>query len=314
MICPYPTMSEKIELVSMSLATAQMEIGPLAKEGKGVHGAFLTFELLRETVLPILGNHGLAVTQIMLPWPGEPFKMMKSELKKEVRGKDTTYTQFQVEIATVGLFRTLCLHKSGQWLASDWPIMAEWGKPQEVGAIVGHFKRYALETLLGIAKEMPPPPGRRDDRRDDRYEERRPSNSADGARSVPATSGQSAAPAEAARPLIPAVGDPVDYPSDDSPSPGSSGEALRAWLYDRGGCGEPRVAIALMAHARGQHWPENVGEWSADQASRGYAYAWKKLGQIREKDKEPRRNGFKELVGMTVASGDFDEFKHTNGD
>src|ERR1700751_118516 len=75
-------------------------------------------------------------------------------------------TLSQHEIATVqttsidetaGLVRlnTVLAHASGEWIASDWPVCAisETATPHRMGAALTYARRYALFTLVGIARE-----------------------------------------------------------------------------------------------------------------------------------------------------------------
>jgi hypothetical protein len=50
------------------------------------------------------------------------------------------------------ILATRLLHKSGQWLESDYPVTA-YSKPQEQGSAITYARRYAVTALLGIAAE-----------------------------------------------------------------------------------------------------------------------------------------------------------------
>jgi hypothetical protein len=70
-----------------------------------------------------------------------------------------------LEIATVqttaidaaGLIRltTVLAHSSGEWVSSDWPVCpaSETAAPHRMGAALTYARRYALFTLVGIARE-----------------------------------------------------------------------------------------------------------------------------------------------------------------
>jgi hypothetical protein len=75
-------------------------------------------------------------------------------------------TLSQHEIATVqttaidetaGIVRlsTVLAHASGEWIASDWPVCAisDTAAPHRMGAALTYARRYALFTLVGIARE-----------------------------------------------------------------------------------------------------------------------------------------------------------------
>src|SRR6201997_483727 len=50
---------------------------------------------------------------------------------------------------------TVLAHSSGEWIASDWPVCAisETATPHRMGAALTYARRYALFTLVGIARE-----------------------------------------------------------------------------------------------------------------------------------------------------------------
>jgi hypothetical protein len=280
---------------------------PIARdlENSFTHNKYASFGGLRDAVFPILAQHGITLTQTVLPWPGDPIQLTKSEVKKEVKGKDVSYQQFMVPIACVGLLRTQLTHSSGQWQASDFPIVAEWGYPQDVGSVIGHIKRYAIELICGVAKQEGngPAPPRQGDRRDQGQNMRAPTGPAV---SAPAsTSPAPWVPTAGDKPLIPSTDD-YDDEADHLPGPGSSGDALFSWLYERGGAENPGVAADVMVMARGQSWPDDMRLWSPEQAARAHAYALKKLARVK-----PAKNGFKELPPM-VASTSFSEFETSN--
>lgn len=48
---------------------------------------------------------------------------------------------------------TTLLHKSGQWLASETPLMIDGASNQAFGSGLTYMKRYALSAMLGVASE-----------------------------------------------------------------------------------------------------------------------------------------------------------------
>lgn len=112
------------------------------------------------------------------------------------------------------LLKTMLIHKSGQWIASLFPLPineSSWARAQNVGSLLAYYRRYTLCALLQIATEdddghagASTAPRRDDDRRprqDDRRPERqeRPSSSP-----VPGPMGVPQAPEKAAT-VIPAA-------------------------------------------------------------------------------------------------------------
>lgn len=51
------------------------------------------------------------------------------------------------------LLRTILLHKSGQWIASYYPIVGDWQAPQKIGSAMTYARRYTLCALLQIAQD-----------------------------------------------------------------------------------------------------------------------------------------------------------------
>ena len=156
--------SQEIGEIAAALAAAQGEFEPAEKDReadirseKGAYKyKYADIASCLDAVRQPLAKNGLAVLQ-----------------RTELEGPEI-------------LLRTDLIHKSGQWMASRFPLpIAEgtWARPQNVGSIITFFRRYTLCAMLQIATEdddgnaaMPPPPTRREDdrrpRRDDRRERR----------------------------------------------------------------------------------------------------------------------------------------------
>jgi hypothetical protein len=50
------------------------------------------------------------------------------------------------------VLRTTLLHKSGEWIASEYPLQ-NYNRPQEQGSAITYARRYSVTSLLGIAAE-----------------------------------------------------------------------------------------------------------------------------------------------------------------
>lgn len=48
---------------------------------------------------------------------------------------------------------TLLLHKSGQWISSDLTLTAKEDAPQAIGSAITYARRYALQSVAGVAPE-----------------------------------------------------------------------------------------------------------------------------------------------------------------
>lgn len=124
--------SESIDQLAIALATAQGEMStagknasaPLTKDGRAVRryaDLSAVFEVLRET----LPKHGLAVTQLLLP---------REDGKAHIR--------------------TVLLHKSGQWIASECVMPCDrQGGIQGMGSAITYARRYSLSALVGVVSE-----------------------------------------------------------------------------------------------------------------------------------------------------------------
>lgn len=51
-----------------------------------------------------------------------------------------------------GVLHTRLLHTSGQWIASEHPLLMS-GRPQEIGSALTYARRYSLSALIGIAAD-----------------------------------------------------------------------------------------------------------------------------------------------------------------
>jgi hypothetical protein len=62
----------------------------------------------------------------------------------------TQATRFEGEVL---MLDTRLTHASGQWMESEFPIIAFPAKPQEVGSATTYARRYSLFALIGVAGE-----------------------------------------------------------------------------------------------------------------------------------------------------------------
>lgn len=49
--------------------------------------------------------------------------------------------------------RSVLMHASGQWIASELPLTADFTRPQNIGSMVMYYRRYCYAALVGIATE-----------------------------------------------------------------------------------------------------------------------------------------------------------------
>jgi hypothetical protein len=77
-------------------------------------------------------------------------------VRKALGGHEIATVQMTAIDKEAGLIRltTTLAHSSGEWLSSEWPVCAinETATPRRMGAALTYARRYALFTLVGIAR------------------------------------------------------------------------------------------------------------------------------------------------------------------
>lgn len=119
--------SEQIDKLAEALSQAQAEIedphkGKTAKAGSYSYNYADIADVLK-VVRKALSKHHIAVTQP---------------------------TMFDGEVLVV---RTRLMHKSGQYIESDYPVCSATGDHQKMGAAMTYARRYALCSLVGVAAD-----------------------------------------------------------------------------------------------------------------------------------------------------------------
>lgn len=121
-----PCMSAEIGELASALASAQAELSPASKNAQNPHlkNRYADIAAVYEAIRETLPKHGLSVSQIIMP----------HESKARVR--------------------TLLMHKSGQWLASEclMPLDRN-GGPQGMGSAITYARRYSLSAIVGVVSE-----------------------------------------------------------------------------------------------------------------------------------------------------------------
>jgi hypothetical protein len=108
-----------------ALAKAQAEMPDVPKDGRNPHfkSRFTTLDTLIKATRPILAKHGLSILQ----FPGTSFESP----------------------ALV----TVLAHESGDSIEHAVPMVLTKQTPQEVGAAITYYRRYAWASVLGIASD-----------------------------------------------------------------------------------------------------------------------------------------------------------------
>jgi hypothetical protein len=119
------TTSEKLDLIAVALAKAQGEMknAPFNATNPHLKNKFANLASVRDTVIPTLSKHGIAVVQAL---------------------------DFTTEGQTFVLTRLL--HTSGQWIESVCPIPSA-PDMQKMGSAITYARRYSLSAICGIAAD-----------------------------------------------------------------------------------------------------------------------------------------------------------------
>ena len=117
--------SDTIGKLAEALAAAQGEMknAPLNKVNPHFKSKFADLSSIRDASIPALSKHGIAVTQ--------------------------TFESSETGTMLV----TTLMHKSGEWITSACPIMADKGGPQPFGSATTYARRYGLGAIVGISAD-----------------------------------------------------------------------------------------------------------------------------------------------------------------
>ncbi len=121
---PTPYQSGETGQLADALAKAQGEMESPKRTKKSHYGQYAPLEEVIRVAQPALAKHGIARHQGIVYRSGEPY------------------------------IRTLLRHSmSGEWIASDYPLLVDKQGPQGFAAGVTYARRYGLILMLGIAAD-----------------------------------------------------------------------------------------------------------------------------------------------------------------
>jgi hypothetical protein len=132
--------SDSLSELAPALVAAQVELkdvvatetADVAHRNGGKHTyKYCDLATVRETVVPVLAKHGLAVAQTVVP------------------RRDGVIAE---RFAVFGNLRTTLIHSSGQWIAGEQPIAGDWTNPQAIGSAITYARRYGLAAVTGVAQ------------------------------------------------------------------------------------------------------------------------------------------------------------------
>lgn len=117
--------SPSVGALATELAKAQAEMKNPPKDSVNPHfkSRYADLATVRDTVVPVLARHGLAVLQLPCEMDGEP------------------------------ALTTLLVHTSGEWVETTIKLRPGKSDPQGVGSALTYARRYALQAVAGVAAE-----------------------------------------------------------------------------------------------------------------------------------------------------------------
>lgn len=117
--------SPTISLIAGALASAQGEMEDAAKDRKNPHfgSKYADLASVVQAVRAPLSKHGIAYLQ------------------------PVSFADGRVVV------RTVLVHKSGEWLASELSAKAQQDTPQGIGSTITYLRRYSLMAMAGIAPD-----------------------------------------------------------------------------------------------------------------------------------------------------------------
>ena len=115
--------SESIVKIAPALVKVQKNMGDATKDSKNpfFKSSYADLNAVREVALPALNEQGISVLQPTVSYDGKNY------------------------------VRTLLLHESGGWMASDTEIVqSKQNDPQAHGSGISYARRYGLQSVLNI--------------------------------------------------------------------------------------------------------------------------------------------------------------------
>jgi hypothetical protein len=140
--------SEQINELAAALAEAQAEMGGAIKDSANpfFKSKYADLSAVWDACRGPLTKHGLSVAQFpMTEYSGTPEVVDVATRNGE--------TRMVVRVPTVVSVTTRLLHKSGQFIDGTVSTMLPTGDPQAVGSAITYLRRYALQSVAGVAPE-----------------------------------------------------------------------------------------------------------------------------------------------------------------
>lgn len=223
------TRSESLLKLLPALIAARTQFPALVKDSENPHfkSRYADLASVVDACTPALAKNGLAVLQT-------------------TRWADGALT----------LDSTLA-HISGEWIASEYPVSADYSRPQLIGAALTYSRRYSLMALTGLAPE------------DDDGETASGRGSNGHAPPAPRPHAASHRPAPSGnghttRPALPAPAPRAASATVDGPRVPVSGSGLYRWACEHEKLNGPGMLASLTNLGAARGWGEKIVSWSVD--------------------------------------------------
>lgn len=142
------TTSEQINELASALSKAQGEMAGAVKDSANpfFKSKYADLASVREAIRAPFAKHGLAVVQFpKTAYTGAPESYEWTAKSGEKR--------YGVRVVCVVSVLTRLAHSSGQWMEDEVSTMLPTGDPQAVGSAITYLRRYALQSVAGVAPE-----------------------------------------------------------------------------------------------------------------------------------------------------------------
>jgi hypothetical protein len=142
------TTSESINEIASALAKAQSEMGGAVKDSANpfFKSKYADLSSVWDACRGPLTKNGLSIVQFpKTEYTGTPEPYEWTSKMGEKR--------YGVRVVCVVSVLTRITHASGQWMEDSVSTMLPTGDPQSVGSAITYLRRYALQSVAGIAPE-----------------------------------------------------------------------------------------------------------------------------------------------------------------
>lgn len=140
--------SDQINEIAAALSKAQGEMDNATKDSANpfFRSKYADLASVREAVRAPFAKHGLAVIQ----FPKTEFTGTPEPYEWTAKSGEKRYG---VRVSCVVSVLTRLVHTSGQWVEDLVSTMLPTGDPQAVGSAITYLRRYALQSVAGVAPE-----------------------------------------------------------------------------------------------------------------------------------------------------------------